>query len=721
MSQRKLRNPDARPDRIDLRDRSYQPPLRAIEPQYPPPEILGPAVALYLRHDMILDQGREGACTGFGLASVINSLLWRRAVLKAAPDAQLSIDKKAKAPAKVSPRMLYHLARFYDEWPGEDYEGSSCRGALKAWLKHGVCREQDWPYRDPATNRVAFVSPKKDWEKQAAKCPLGVYYRVEKRSVRDMQAAIQEVGSIFCSARIHQGWEALEMGGGGKRKLDKLPKIPWKSDARHIGGHAFSLVGYNADGFVIQNSWGPKWGQAGFAILRYDDWMANGTDAWVAVMGAPIRSRVPLSFVPGELSEVGFDQTAGQTVTVAAKRADETAVKTLWNTEQAYLRSVVMANDGRVVNRLVEQPNGQAAVTHVVVERAREFFAEKGGTPRIMIYAHGGLNSEGDSVERIRKLGPYFERNGVYPVFLTWKTGLLESLYGILADSTKRLFPQSRGVSDWFKSAGDFIDDAVDRTVETAAENLGIKAVWSQMKQNAAAASNQGDGDRGVFLTTLALAELKKSVPGLQIHLVGHSAGSILLGHMLDDFPRNDLTVADCTLYAPACSIDFAVRHYQKAVEGKGKILAREDLHLDILDDKRERGDTVGPYRKSLLYLVSRALEDAHKTPLLGLANAFDEDMARKPPPNEYNHWHPSTLANLRKWQAFWGDSSPHRVTTDQVPIRAKWKQGKIIEVEKQIDAAHGAFDNDVGVVAETLKRITGLEKLKPTVDDLEY
>ena len=326
----------------------------------------------------------------------------------------------------------------------------------------------------------------------------------------------------------------------------------------------------------------------------------------------------------------------------------------------------------------------------------------------------------GDSVERIRKLAPYFEQNGIYPVFLTWKTGLLESLYGILADSAQRLFPQNRGLGDLFDSVGDYFADALDRTIETAAENLGIKAIWSQMKQNAAAASTRGDDDRGVFLTTLALAELKEKLPDLEIHLVGHSAGSILLGHMLDDYPRNQLKAASCTLYAPACSIDFAVRHYQKAVEGS-KVLARGDLHLDILDDQREKDDTVGPYRKSLLYLVSRALEDFHKTPLLGLETAFDADKATKPAAHEYKHWHPSTLANLRKWQEFWGQNTPHRVTTEQVPIRAQWKKGKIDTVEKQIDAAHGAFDNDVGVVAETIKRITGRKTLKPTVDDLEY
>ena len=238
------------------------------------------------------------------------------------------------------------------------------------------------------------------------------------------------------------------------------------------------------------------------------------------------------------------------------------------------------------------------------------------------------------------------------------------------------------------------------------------------MKQNAAAASRRENNERGAFLTTLALAELKRRVPQLEIHLIGHSAGSILLGHMLDDFPRNGLEVASCSLYAPACSVDFAIRHYQKAVTGS-RILSLDNLHIHLLDDKRERNDTVGPYRKSLLYLVSRALEDQHKMPLLGMHNAFDPDKAVKG--KDYTWWHSSTLNSLKKWQDFWGSRSLEIIQTDEVPTVARWKRGRIAEVIKSIDAAHGAFDNDVRVVDNTLRRITGETSLKRKVDNLEY
>ena len=129
---------DARPDRLDLRDLPFRPPVRSLPAVFPSHQQVQELLTRYVSDKLILDQGQEGACTGFGLACVINYLLWRR-----------HLESGNNAPFdSVSPRMIYHLARFYDEWPGEDYDGSSCRGAMKAWHKHGVCTEKLWRYRD---------------------------------------------------------------------------------------------------------------------------------------------------------------------------------------------------------------------------------------------------------------------------------------------------------------------------------------------------------------------------------------------------------------------------------------------------------------------------------------------------------------------------------------------------------------------------------------------
>ena len=47
---------------------------------------------------------------------------------------------------------------------------------------------------------------------------------------------------------------------------------------------------------------------------------------------------------------------------------------------------------------------------------------------------------------------------------------------------------------------------------------------------------------------------------------------------------------------------------------------------LYLLSDKLERGDSVGPYGKSLLYLVSNAFEGTREVPILGMKACLDAD-----------------------------------------------------------------------------------------------
>ena len=702
---------DARPDRIDLRDRSYQPPLKSLAPEYPPTDWVTNYFQKY--KNLVLDQGREGACTGFGLACTINYLLWRRA-LDEHGGKQL---KKSELPPQVSQRMLYHLARFYDEWPGEDYEGSSCRGAVKAWHKHGVCSLKLWPYRNKK-GQAKFVKPAKGWEKDAANRPLGVYYRINKNSITDMQAAIQEVGAIFVSAQVHKGWDLKKISSGKKVSHKNLPRIAWKKDTQQQGGHAFALVGFNRRGFIVQNSWSSGWGMKGFAILAYDDWTANGKDAWVCVMGAPTETSTSTHFV---LSSVNREQSLfdadPKTFNLFRKQGKKHEYRNQavrpWDEEKAYQHSLVMGNDGKVINRLVVNENSADTVDDIVVQRPSEWLSGRSDAEKhIVIFAHGGLNSEGDSIERIKTLAPYFKANGVYPLFLTWRTGLLESIVAIMDDSVGRLFPRAEGFEDVLKKAKEKAADILDRTLEVASENLGVKAIWSQMKQNAAASARKGNNDRGSFLTVKALTRLKAEHPSLKIHLVGHSAGSILLGHLLHDCPRNDLRITSCTLYAAACSIDFANRHYAWAVEKK--IMSKKDINMHLLSDQREKDDTVGPYQKSLLYLVSRALENRHKTPLLGMANAFDKVL------NDDKNWNKSTITHLKRWQQFWKDYRLNILDDEQVVTAAEWKNGKIVREIAKIDSAHGSFDNDIVVIDSTIQRITG-RPLKHKVENLRY
>ncbi|HEY7640688.1 MAG TPA: C1 family peptidase [Steroidobacteraceae bacterium] len=681
---------DARPDRLDLRDREYTPNVVSLPDQWPDDAAIRRLLPRYCKSGLVLDQGSEGACTGFGLACVVNYLHWRVA-LEAG-------DKRKQHP--VSPRMLFHLARFYDEWPGEDYDGSSCRGALKAWHKHGVCTETMWPYRD-AAGHVRFIKPHAHWAEDAMQRRLGVYYRINRASVVDLQAAILEIGAIYVSADVHDGWGIVAR----KKTITghaSLPVVKPITRADSLGGHAFALVGFNRIGFVVQNSWGLPWGNCGFGVVPYAEWVKYGTDAWIAALGVP-ADKVKTSSVPVISKEKTVIARAGS-ITFTSSAATEPAPQVRkevarWGAEEAYRHTLVMGNDGEVINRILTHENGASCVRDLACDAPLHFWQGGAKPRRIAIYAHGGLNSEDASVQRIQTLAPYFKANGVYPVFLTWRTGPTETLAAILEDELKKVPRPEGDIGDLFERVKETAAEVLDRTVEVLARPAA-KPIWSQMKQNAASAA---EPSRGCVMLADALAQLQQQVPQLEIHLIGHSAGSIILGHLLDLLPARNLRAASCHLYAPACTVRFALDHYLPAIENK--MLPRKRLHIHLLADAIEICDTVGPYRKSLLYLVSRSLESCHKMPILGLEQAFD---ARANP-----KWHESELDSVKRWQKFWsaGGNGLDVVATKQVSTGS---------LGRRIRACHGSFDNDAATIETTLRRITGAKPAFP-VEWIDY
>ncbi|MGH7410641.1 MAG: C1 family peptidase, partial [Candidatus Methylomirabilis sp.] len=187
-----LRTLDVRPDDTDARDYIFQPSLALL------PDRLD-----HRRYAPILDQGAEGACVGFSLATVINVSLNRRS-----RDISPRHRGKRPGPVRVSPRMLYEMGRRYDEWAGERYEGTSLRGAMKGWHKHGVTTDQLWPYRVRRKGkRVADREFTLERAQDAMRRPLGAYYRITDSDVSHLQAALMEADAVLVSAWIHSGWQ----------------------------------------------------------------------------------------------------------------------------------------------------------------------------------------------------------------------------------------------------------------------------------------------------------------------------------------------------------------------------------------------------------------------------------------------------------------------------------------------------------------------------------
>ncbi|HYD75927.1 glycoside hydrolase family 19 protein [Ramlibacter sp.] len=597
---------DVRPDTLDFRDRMFVPTLVEVPTHIPLGDYLDVGVP-------ILDQGREGACTGYGLATVCNYLLLQRRVV---PD-----------PVPVSARMLYHLARRYDEWPGEAYEGSSARGAMKGWHKHGVCPEELYP--SSGKDRGLELTEQRTAE--ARRRPLGAYYRVNHKDIVAMHSALAEVGILYATALVHAGWD--EVGEDGAVPL---------SD-RVLGGHAFAIVAYDDQGFWIQNSWGLDWGSGGFARISYDDWLRNGTDVWVARLGAPVTLR------SAESTATAHSAAARQSVAYA----------------YADLRPHIVAigNDGKL------RPGGDYGTTEAgLAQIFREDIprvTQGWGRRRILLYAHGGLVSEESAVQRLADYRPALLEGEVYPLALIWKTDWWTTMTNLLQDAVRRRRPE--GVLD---AAKDFMLDRLDDALEPLARVLGGKAAWDEMKENALLASRAG----GAGLAVLKhLAALQQAHGPIEVHLVGHSAGSILLAPLLTRLNAAGITVATCTLWAPACTLQLFEDHYRPALQAKG--ISRFALY--VLSDKAEQDDHCAHiYNKSLLYLVSNAFEAQPHipgfrdgVPLLGMEKFLDDE-----------------LRGLL--------TGPHELVV--APDGADLSQAR----------EHGAFDDDASTVGSTFRSI---------------
>ncbi|MCX7645771.1 MAG: trypsin-like peptidase domain-containing protein [Rhodobacteraceae bacterium] len=237
-------------DRRDIRDRYYVAPLRDPLPQVLPAEGLRVPV---------LEQGATADCTGCALAVAVELALLRQ-----------NRREADGSPIRVSRRMLYEMARLHDEFVDDLPGGSSLRGAIKAFYHNGVCRaaaEDAAPAWHLSVERA----------RQAREIALGAYYRL-RPSLPDFQMAIQETGAVVISAWTHAGW--TEPVGG---------RILRSGDRR--AAHAFVLIGYDAEGFLIQNSWGAGWsrfaGLEGVAHWSYADWAENVIDAWVLQTAPP--------------------------------------------------------------------------------------------------------------------------------------------------------------------------------------------------------------------------------------------------------------------------------------------------------------------------------------------------------------------------------------------------------------------------------------------------
>lgn len=206
----------------------------------PPSRVTIPeAVDLRQWYPGILDQGQEGACTAFGTCGVYEVCYG-------------SINQRV-IPVRRSRQFLYDVTRMAERtWP--DDSGASMSDEFACGQADGLCSDTLDPYKaNPADKPTdACYQDALKWRFPDPTMVPG--------DLSGMKQVLAQGRAIGISLGVTQAFE--DTGSDGKIAVPGVLEGV-------LGGHGLCLLGYNAFGWIVANSWGTGWGDKGYCYLAY--------------------------------------------------------------------------------------------------------------------------------------------------------------------------------------------------------------------------------------------------------------------------------------------------------------------------------------------------------------------------------------------------------------------------------------------------------------------
>jgi len=169
---------------------------------------------------------------------------------------------------------------------------------------------------------------------------------------------------------------------------------------------------------------------------------------------------------------------------------------------------------------------------------------------------------------------------------------------------------------------------------------------------------------------------------------VAHSAGSIYFSYALDhllELQNSGIAFSSVNFMAPAVTVGL----FKSLVLGNIKPGLCPIPSLFILSGTGELDDTLGPYGKSLLYLVSNAFEGERGVPLLGMQYFLDQDAG---------------LSSLFSGKTSGGH--PALVVAGKHPNKPIDELSDNEKFSLSESESHGGFDNDPATLNSIIRRI---------------
>lgn len=212
------------PSPIDTRD-------WIVETVVPPTSDLRLPKVLDYRDDMlsVRNQGSQGTCSA-QTASAMKE--WQE-------------KKELRINQYFSPQFVYNQRK------NKGTSGMYARDTMQILQKKGICFEASYKYN------TLDISITDELLEEAANYKIENYAQV--KTIDGLKRALYKNGPCYIAVPVYNRGTEMWKAQKGQTRL---------------GGHAMTIVGYddNRKHFIIRNSWGRFWGDAGHCYYKYSDW-----------------------------------------------------------------------------------------------------------------------------------------------------------------------------------------------------------------------------------------------------------------------------------------------------------------------------------------------------------------------------------------------------------------------------------------------------------------
>ena len=194
----------------------------------------------------VYNQGKLGSCTANAICAAY----------------EYEMMKENESYVPMSRLFLYYQERKIENTIKED-SGAQIKDGIFATVKTGLCEEKYWCYD---INKFT-TDPSEEAYLDAGFHKTINYARIFQRE-EDIKQSLLDGYPVVFGINVYESFESDEVSKTG------IVPMPVTDKEKLLGGHAILIVGYkeidNKNYFIVRNSWGTEWGDAGYCYLPFE-------------------------------------------------------------------------------------------------------------------------------------------------------------------------------------------------------------------------------------------------------------------------------------------------------------------------------------------------------------------------------------------------------------------------------------------------------------------